>query len=93
MLALETSSRECEEAVSACSMQQGPLQGGSVLGMVRHPRREAKSAQLWSSQFILSFLILCHHILQTGNKENGGQRGQGELMEKSVGKLRSTLIR
>lgn len=47
----------------------GALAGSPVLGMVRHPWGEAKSSWLWSSQFILSFLIFCHHVLQTGNRK------------------------
>lgn len=77
VLALETSQRECK-AVSACSMQQGPLAGSPVLGGVRHPREEAKSTWLWSSQFILSFLIFCHHVLQTGNRKKMVGKGTRE---------------
>lgn len=47
-----------------------PARGGEV--WVRGGEEGKRS----SSQFTLSFLILCHHVLQTGRGWGGGRRGE-----------------
>lgn len=65
--------RACGAGPAACGT---PARGGEV-GV-----RGGGEGKRSSSQFTLSFLILCHHVLQTGRS---GERGEGgETQQKEI---------
>lgn len=59
--------------------------GQPELGVVRHHGERQRAHALQSSRFILSFLILCHHVLQTGNRKKmvgkGARKKGGQTKE------------
>lgn len=61
----------------------GPWVGASVRGLDTRGERQRAHA-LRSSQFILSFLILCHHVLQTGNRKKMVGKGGPEEADRKI---------
>lgn len=85
--------RRCERLCPCAACGKGPGGGGEPeLGVVRHHGERQRAHALQSSRFILSFLILCHHVLQTGNRKKmvgKGARKKGGKPKRMTSQLRT----